>query len=74
MPVKFQESGIWSGKGKERQKGKKKREKERKGGKEWSRKTGLCFNSFIDVYELKKIKGLNPIHSTYFICEYKQKC
>ena len=69
MPVKFQESGIWSGKGKKRQRGKKKREKERKGGKEWSRKTGLCFNSFIDVYELKKIKGLNPIHSTYFICE-----
>ena len=74
MPVKFQESGIWSGKGKERQKEKKKRKKERKGGKEWSKKTGLCFNSFIEVYELKKNKGLNPIHSTYFICEYKQKC
>lgn len=59
MPGKFQQSGIWRGKKEERQKRKKKKkkpEKERKGGKEWSRKTGLCFNSFIEVYELKKLK------------------
>ena len=38
MPVKFQESGIWSGKGKKRQKGKKKKEKKK--GKEARNEVG----------------------------------